>query len=50
MLSTVNVAGTNRLTFLPKHGGARDNIFLVTNPMIDLCERCLASAIARQAH
>jgi hypothetical protein len=27
VLTTANVAGTNGLTLLPKHGGARDNKF-----------------------
>jgi hypothetical protein len=27
VLSTANAAGTNSLTYLPKHGGARDNKF-----------------------
>jgi hypothetical protein len=40
-------SGTNGLTCLPKHGGARDNKFLVTHPMTDLS---LASAILRRAH
>jgi hypothetical protein len=30
--------GTNGLTCLPKHGGARDNKFFVTHPMTD--QRC----------
>jgi hypothetical protein len=46
-LTTANAAGTNGLTCLPKHGGARDNKFLVTHPMTD--QRCLASAIARRS-
>jgi hypothetical protein len=33
--TTANAAGTNGLTCLPKHGGARDNKFLVTRPMTD---------------
>jgi hypothetical protein len=41
-------AGTDSLTCLPKHAGARDNIFLVTHPMTDQC--CLTSTIARRAH
>jgi hypothetical protein len=32
------------LTCLLKHGGARDNTFLVTHPMTD--QRCLTSAIS----
>jgi hypothetical protein len=47
VLTTANVAGTNRLTCLSKHGGARDNKFLVTHPMSD--QRCLTSAIARRS-
>jgi hypothetical protein len=35
------------VTCLPKHGGARDNKFLVSRPMTD--QRCLAIAIACQA-
>jgi hypothetical protein len=35
MLTTANAAETNDLTCLPKHGGARDNKFLVTHPMTD---------------
>jgi hypothetical protein len=46
VLTTANAAGTNGLTCLPKHGGARYK-FLVTHPMID--QRCLTSAIARQS-
>jgi hypothetical protein len=42
-----NAAGTNGLTCLPEHGGARDNKFLVTYPMTD--QDCLASAIVRRA-
>ncbi|RVE40272.1 hypothetical protein evm_015078 [Chilo suppressalis] len=37
--TTANAAGTNGLTYLPKHGGARDSKFLVTHPMTDHCER-----------
>jgi hypothetical protein len=33
VLTTANAAGTNGLTCLPKHGGDRDNKFLVTHPM-----------------
>jgi hypothetical protein len=29
VLSTANAAGTNGLTFLPKHGGVRDDKFCV---------------------
>jgi hypothetical protein len=42
---TANKAGTNGLTCLPKHGGARDSKFLVTHPMID--QFCLAFVIVR---
>jgi hypothetical protein len=49
VLTTANVAGTNGLMCLPKHGGARDNKFLVTHPMTGLCEHCLGPAIARRA-
>ncbi|CAH0405207.1 unnamed protein product [Chilo suppressalis] len=38
VLTTTDAAGTNGLTCLQKHGGARDSKFLVTHPMIDLCE------------
>jgi hypothetical protein len=41
VLTTTNAAGTNGLT---KHGGTRNNKFLVTHPMTD--QRCLTSAIA----
>jgi hypothetical protein len=34
-LTTANTAGANGLTCLAKHGGARDNKFLVTLPMTD---------------
>jgi hypothetical protein len=37
MLITANAAGANELACLPKHGGARDNKFLVTYPMTELC-------------
>jgi hypothetical protein len=47
-LPTANTTGTNGLTCLPKHGGARFNKFLVTHPMTDQC--CLATAIVRRAH
>jgi hypothetical protein len=47
VLTTANAAGIKDLTCLPKHGGARDNKYLVTHPMID--QRCLASEIARQS-
>jgi hypothetical protein len=46
VLTTANTAGTNDLTFLPKHGRARDK-FLVIHPMND--QRCLTSAIARRS-
>jgi hypothetical protein len=36
VLTTANAAGTNGLTWLPKHGGAPDNKFLVTHPMINV--------------
>jgi hypothetical protein len=35
VLTAANAAGTNGLTCFPKHGGARDNKFLVTHPMTD---------------
>ncbi|RVE52231.1 hypothetical protein evm_003150 [Chilo suppressalis] len=38
VLTTADAAGTNGLTCLPKHGGARDSKFLVTHPMTDHCE------------
>jgi hypothetical protein len=44
VLTITNTARTNGLTCLAKHGGARDNTFLVTHPLTDQC--CLASAIA----
>ncbi|RVE43974.1 hypothetical protein evm_011377 [Chilo suppressalis] len=47
-LTTANAAGTNGLTCLPKHGGARDSKFLVTHPMTDHCESCLTSTIAAE--
>ncbi|RVE50577.1 hypothetical protein evm_004804 [Chilo suppressalis] len=43
VLTTADAAGTNGLTCLPKHGGARDSKFLVTHPMTDHCESCLTS-------
>jgi hypothetical protein len=46
VLTTANAAGTNGLTCLPKHGGARDNKFLVTHSMPD--QRCLTSTIVRR--
>ncbi|RVE49894.1 hypothetical protein evm_005487, partial [Chilo suppressalis] len=46
VLTTADAAGTNGLTCLPKHGGARDGKFLVTHPMTDHCESCLTSTIA----
>jgi hypothetical protein len=46
-VTTANTDGTNGLTCLPKHGGARDNKFLVTHPMTDRC--CFASAIVRRS-
>jgi hypothetical protein len=48
VLMTANAAGNNGLTCFPKHGGARDNKFLVTHPMTD--QHCLISVIAHQAH
>jgi hypothetical protein len=45
VLTTANAAVTNGLTYLPKHGGAWNNKFLVTHLITD--QRCLASAIAR---
>jgi hypothetical protein len=47
VLTIANAAGTNGLTWLPKHGGAQDIAFLVTHLMTD--QRCLTSAIARRA-
>jgi hypothetical protein len=47
VLTTANAVRTNSLTCLPKHGGARDNKFLVTHPMAD--QRCLTSAIAHRS-
>jgi hypothetical protein len=44
VLTTANATGTNGLTCLPKHGGARDNNFLVAHPMAE--QHCLNSAIA----
>jgi hypothetical protein len=44
IVTTANTARTSSLTSLPKHGEARDNKFLVTDPMTD--QRCLASTIA----
>ncbi|RVE40362.1 hypothetical protein evm_014988 [Chilo suppressalis] len=38
VLTTADATGTNGLTCLPKHGGARDSKFLVTHPMTDHCE------------
>ncbi|CAG9783696.1 unnamed protein product [Diatraea saccharalis] len=46
VLTTANAAGTNGLTWLPKHGVARDNNFLVTHPVTDPCESCLTTRIA----
>jgi hypothetical protein len=43
-----NCSCTNSLTCLPKHGGIRGHI-LVTHPMTDIWEICLASAFTRQA-
>jgi hypothetical protein len=47
VLKTVNAAGTDGLTCLPKHGGSRDYNFLITYLMTE--QRCLTSAIARQS-
>jgi hypothetical protein len=47
VLTTANAAGTNGLTCLPKHGGARDNKFLVSHPMTE--QRCSTPAIARRS-
>jgi hypothetical protein len=44
-LTTAYTGGTNGLTCLPKHRGARDIKFLVTRLMTDQC--CLPSAIIR---
>ncbi|RVE47633.1 hypothetical protein evm_007730 [Chilo suppressalis] len=44
-----DAAGTNDLTYLPKHGGARDRRFLATHPLTDHCESCLVySTIAAE--
>ncbi|RVE46417.1 hypothetical protein evm_008951 [Chilo suppressalis] len=48
VLTTADATGTNGLTCLPKHGGARDSKFLVTHPMTDHCESCLTSTIAAE--
>jgi hypothetical protein len=50
VLTIANATGTNGLTCLPKHGGARDNKFLVTHPKTGHWDRCLAFEIARRAH
>jgi hypothetical protein len=47
VLTTANEVGTNGLTCLSKHVGARNNKFLVTHPMTDQC--CLTSAITRRS-
>jgi hypothetical protein len=47
VLTNANTAGTNGLTCLPKHGGARGNKFLVSHLITDQC--CLTSAIARRS-
>jgi hypothetical protein len=36
VLTSANATGTNGLTYLPKHGGARDNKFLVTHTMTNV--------------
>ncbi|RVE54887.1 hypothetical protein evm_000254 [Chilo suppressalis] len=46
VLTTADAVGTNGLTCLPMHGGARDSKFLVTHPMTAHCESCLISTIA----
>ncbi|CAG9785294.1 unnamed protein product [Diatraea saccharalis] len=38
VLTTADTTGTNNLTYLPRHGGAGGNKFLVTNPTIGPCE------------
>ncbi|RVE53003.1 hypothetical protein evm_002301 [Chilo suppressalis] len=48
VLTTANAAGTNGLTCLPKHGGARDSKFLVAHPMTDHCESCSTSTTAAE--
>ncbi|RVE53772.1 hypothetical protein evm_001664 [Chilo suppressalis] len=48
VLTTADAAGTNGLTCLPKHRGARDSKFLVTHPMTDHCESCLTSTTAAE--
>ncbi|RVE46209.1 hypothetical protein evm_009167 [Chilo suppressalis] len=48
VLTTADATGTNGLTCLPKHGGARDSKFLVTHPMTDHCESYLTSTIAAE--
>jgi hypothetical protein len=40
---TVNAAGSNGLTRLPKNGGIRVNTFFVSLPKTNLCKRCLTS-------
>jgi hypothetical protein len=47
MVTTIKITRTNSLKCLPKHGGAQDNKIMVSHQMIDHCERCLTSAIAR---
>jgi hypothetical protein len=42
-----NAAGTNGLSCLPMHRGARDNKFLVTHPIAG--QRCITCAITRRA-
>jgi hypothetical protein len=46
---TANLAGTNGLTCLLKHGGAQDNTFLVTHPLTNLRGRWLAAENAHRA-
>ncbi|RVE49200.1 hypothetical protein evm_006092 [Chilo suppressalis] len=48
VLTTADATGTNGLTCLPKHGGARDSKFLVTHPMTNHCESCLSLTIAAE--
>ncbi|RVE52384.1 hypothetical protein evm_003022 [Chilo suppressalis] len=48
LLTIADAAGTNSLTCRLKHGGARDNKFLVTHPMTDHCESCLTATITSE--
>ncbi|RVE40654.1 hypothetical protein evm_014696 [Chilo suppressalis] len=45
VLKTADAAGNNGLTCLLKHGGAPDNMDLVTHPMNDHCKSRLTSMI-----